>query len=430
MMTRDKARAVLALGMALILIASTVPAAAIAQEDGQESDGATTIDSCTTITEPGEYELADDLTNATANTTIFEFDGVQVDACVVVASDDVVLTGNGNAVEGVAEPTNGTNVSIANQTTDANLTNVTNATGDLNETADGNETLTLDVGVAVLPLNDTEANLTNVTVRDVDSANWFAGVFADNVTESTLQGIEASDNVEIGFELDNVTNSSIGDVRATDNGGIGGIVYRSDDNALSDLHAENNTYVGYVVGESHRNQLRNVTALNQNIAGMAVFSSDENAMIGVDVRNTSGDAPTFGPSAGLLLDNASDNFVTDVTASDNRNWTYYSWNGSTGNFVLNLTDDGTQLSFAATDVALRFDENATDEPGLPLVVLDTGENASVLVDVNWAATDAPTDVPNETTDAGDDLTDDGPTNATADENATAANETNAAAGEF
>lgn len=438
MMARDKTRAVLALAMALVLIASVVPAGAVAQEDGQENDGATTIDSCTTITEPGTYELADNLTNATANTTILGFPGVEINACVVVASDDVVLNGNGNAVAGAAPDTPG--ASLPNQTTDANLTNVTAA--GVNETAANdtetatagqNETVTLTVGIAVTPMDDGQANLTNVTVRDVTTTGWTGGMFATNVTGATMQGIDATDNVQLGFNLNNATNATVSDLRATDSDGLGVILWNVTDSTFTDVQAADNQFAGVLMDESHRNELTNVTATNQSIAGIAALNASNNTFFDVEVRNTAGEF--FQYTAGLLFDNASDNFVVDATASDNRNWTYYSTNDSRDNFVLNLTADDQRLSFVATDVALRFDENATDEPGMPFVALDTGENASILVDVNWSATGAPTDVAeNETLDAGDNLTDaeavnatdnatEEPTDATANETAEPANAT-------
>ncbi|NHN46284.1 right-handed parallel beta-helix repeat-containing protein [Halostella sp. JP-L12] len=427
-MTYDKLRSGVALVMTLVLVVSVVPAGAIAQDDGQEGDGATTIDSCTTITEPGTYELAGDLTNATANATILEFDGTRVTACVVVAADDVVLNGGGNAVEGSTGDPVDTGVSIGSATADAN---VTNASGDANQTAatGQNETFSPDVGVAVLPLHDARANLTNVTVRNVSSTGWFGGVFASNVTGSTIAGVDASGNAESGLILENVTDTSVSDVRADDNAVFGVIAFSADDNALSSVRAADNGFVGYFVAESHRTQFRNVTATNQSLAGMAFFNATENVVSGLEVRNTAGDDPMLGPSAGLLFENASDNFLTGVAASDNRNWTYHAANGSTDNVVLNLTADDRQLSFVATDVAVRFDRNATGGVGTPFVAVDTGENASILVDVNWSSTGAPTGAAeNETLEAGDNLTDAEAANATGDgavepANATAGNET-------
>lgn len=433
-MASSRIRATLALVMGLVLIASIVPIGAAAQQDGQESDdGGRVIDSCTTITEPGVYELGDNLTNATANTTIFEFDGVQVDACIVVASDDVVLDGNGNTVEGAvpdAADLNETDVSIANQTTDANLTNITSestaADGTGNDTAGANETglagqnQTLTVGVAVLPLDGGQAELANVTVRDISSSNWFAGMFVENVTASTVRNVDASGNLELGFELGNVTGTSVTNLRASDNGGLGVIVYQSHDNFMNSLRAENNTFAGYLLEKSHHNGLVNVTASDQNIAGIAFLNASENALVGAHVRNTTGQFFAF--SGGLVLDNASGNLIAEVTATDNQNWTYYSTNGSTGNFVKNLTVDGRSLSFTATDVALRFDQNATDAAGTPLVILDTSENASIVLLTTWRATGASVDVAptNETVaEAGEDATnastDEGSTNATASE---------------
>lgn len=428
-MTYNKLRAGLALTMALVLIVGTVPSAAIAQDDRQEGDGATTIDSCTTITEPGVYELDGDLTNATANATILEYDGTRVTACVVVAADDVVLNGGGNAVEGASEGPNGTEVSIANA---SGVANQTNATADANQTgATGqNETFSPDVGVAVLPLDDARANLTNVTVRNVSSTGWFGGVFASNVTDSTIASVDASGNAETGLILENVTDTSVSDVRANDNAVFGVIAFSADDNALSGVRAADNGFVGHFVAESHRNQFRNVTATNQSLAGMAFFNATENVVSGLEVRNTAGDDPMLGPSAGLLFENASDNFLTGVAASDNRNWTYHAANGSADNVVLNLTDGDRQLSFVATDVAFRFDRNVTEGDGTPFVAVDTGENASILVDVNWSSSGAPPGAAeNETLEAGDDLPDAEAANATGNQTAEPANAAGDGAGE-
>lgn len=380
-MTASTVRSALTVAVAVAL-ASSVASVGAAQTHAQPDGGVTTIDSCTTITEPGVYELSGDLTNATANTTIFEFDGADVTACVVVAADDVVFDGNGYTVDG-ANATAGldeTNVSVANQTTGGTLENVT-AVNESNASAGANQTL--DIGVAVLPQAATQTELTNVTVKDVRSSDWFAGVYVENVTKSTITDVGASENAEIGFELANATFSVVDGLRASDNGGLGVIVYGAEYNALKSVQAENNGYAGLVVGESHWNKFSELHASNQRIAGLALFNATNNVVSGVEVRETAGQGyPTTG---GLLLDNASNNFFVDVTSVDNENWTYYSTNGSTDNLVLKLTDDGRSISFLATDVAVRFDEGPMAEPGTPLVIVDTSPNASILVDTTWTA---------------------------------------------
>jgi hypothetical protein len=380
-MTYSTLRSALAVGMAIIL-ASSVASAGAVQTDAEPGDGATTIDSCTTITESGVYELSGDLANATANTTIFGIDGTEVTACVVVAADDVVFDGNGHAVDGggVTTGLDETNVSIANQTTNGTVDAV-GAVNESNASTGANETL--DVGVAVLPQGETQTELTNVTVRNVRSSDWFAGVYVENVTKSTITGVDASGNAEIGFEFANATFSVVDEVRAADNGGLGVLVYGAEYNALTSIHAENNGYAGFVVGESNRNKFADVHAANQSIAGIALFNASHNVVTGVDVRETAGEG--YPITGGLVLDNASNNFLADVTSADNENWTYYSSNGSVDNAVLDLTDDGRTVSFVATDVAIRFDERTMASSGTPLVIVDTSPNASIVVDSTWTA---------------------------------------------
>jgi len=388
-MTASTLRSALTVVVAVVL-ASSVASVGAAQTHAQPGAEPTTVDSCTTITEPGVYELSDNLTNATANTTLFEFDGVTVTGCVVIASDDVVFDGNGysvvgaNAIAGLNETT----VSVANQTTDGGLENVT-VLNESNASTETNETL--GVGVAALPRDGTQQHLTNVTVKNVRSTDWAAGVYVENVTKSTVASVDASGNAEVGFELSNASFTVVEEVRAADNGGHGVIVYATTHSYLTSVQAEDNGFTGFIVGESHWNKFADVSAVNQSIAGVAVFNSSANAFAHVDVRQTTGES--YPTTAGLLFDSASNNILTDVSAVDNRNWTYYATNGSADNVVLKLTSDGQTISFVATDVALRFDENAT-ATGTPLVIADTSSNASILVDTTWteALADAPDDV--------------------------------------
>jgi parallel beta-helix repeat protein len=68
---------------------------------GDGTGGATVIDSCTTITEPGTYVLGEDLTDVRAS----EDTGIRTaagnaSACILIRSDDVVLEGDGHVLAG------------------------------------------------------------------------------------------------------------------------------------------------------------------------------------------------------------------------------------------------------------------------------------------------------------------------------------------
>jgi len=351
----------LTLTMVLVLAVTAAGAAGATQTDDAESeDEATTIDSCTTITEPGVYKLDDDLTNRTANETVTENDSVS--ACILVRADDVVVDGNDDAIEGTEtiETESDESASVVNQTHDASLRGTDE---------------TLEVGVAVSP-PENETELRNVTVRNVETSNWAAGLFVENVTKSSIENVEATENTELGVEVRALTFSKVTDVRVTDNGGIGVLVSETSYSAVDSVQSADNRHVGVLVADSKKNKLTNVSAVNHSVAGVAAVDSSGNGVTDVEVRETGG--ADRSETAGLLFDSASNNVVTDVNATANENWAYYATNGSADNLVLNLTDEGRSVSFVGTDVAIRFDEAATDD-GSPLTIRETTDDGSILV---------------------------------------------------
>ncbi len=183
---------------------------------------AQTVDSCTTISESGTYELNGSVgvanasaANATAdaeNATGTEppgagADGVNesealandtavdaedVPSCVVVEADDVVFDGNGFVLDGG-------NVSALNLSADEAAANATNVSAD--EPAAVN-------GITVRPANGTDT-VSNVTIRDVTVRNWYVGVSLQNATDVTLANVTYENNTVPGFRVDNTTNLQI-----------------------------------------------------------------------------------------------------------------------------------------------------------------------------------------------------------------------------
>lgn len=115
----------------------------------QQATAATKLDKCTTITEPGQYELTSDLDGS---------DGV----CLHVQTGDVTLDGNGHTVAG---------------------TRTDDSVG------------LLVYGAARDASVDAENAVDNVTVRDVTAANWARGVQVGMIrgvgTEAALQDVTA-----------------------------------------------------------------------------------------------------------------------------------------------------------------------------------------------------------------------------------------------
>ncbi|EMA39248.1 periplasmic copper-binding protein [Halococcus hamelinensis 100A6] len=130
----------------------------------QSTNDTTTIDSCRTIANDGEYALTADIEDS--NRTV----------CVQILSDDVVFDGNGHTIDGV-------NASES-------------------------------VGVKV---NNSLTGLSNVTVRNVTTTGWTAGVYYQGVANGSLEAVNASANARNGVLLRDAPETELRNVTAVDN---------------------------------------------------------------------------------------------------------------------------------------------------------------------------------------------------------------------
>ncbi|WP_435158315.1 hypothetical protein [Haladaptatus sp. DFWS20] len=137
----------LASGLALLIVASLVTSVSLVAT--QPARAQTPINSCTTITQPGEYELTQDITDSPDTT------------CIDIQADDVVLDGNGHTIDGV----------------DAVNT----------------------VGVQ-------SQSQTNVTVENLTVTDWLTGISVDSSDNHTLTNITANNN-NLGIFFTNRTNN-------------------------------------------------------------------------------------------------------------------------------------------------------------------------------------------------------------------------------
>jgi hypothetical protein len=129
----------------------------------------TEIDACTTITEPGEYVLVDDL----------HLNAGEREACIVIESDDVTLRGDGHTLTG-------------------------------GETVDGG------FGVAVNPDARGWPPVENVTVEDLTVTGFRQGIHYRFVDGGSVRGVRAVDN-SVGIALvDDVLGVSVEHSRITD----------------------------------------------------------------------------------------------------------------------------------------------------------------------------------------------------------------------
>ena len=208
-------------------------ASAQSTSDTNGTNGATTIDSCRTIANDGEYALTSDIEDS--NRTV----------CVQILSDDVVFDGNGHTIDG----------------------------------ANASES----VGVKV---NNSLTGLSNVTVRNVTTTGWTAGVYYQGVTNGSLETVNASANARNGVLLRDAPNTALRNVTAVDNDRWS--LYTTNSSGVAAERFETNTSTLSFVAtnaaltgvESVPGGLPNRTAIDQHV-GMA--GTGQNATIRVIV---------------------------------------------------------------------------------------------------------------------------------------------------
>ncbi|MFB6156011.1 MAG: nitrous oxide reductase family maturation protein NosD [Haloferacaceae archaeon] len=155
------------------------------------------IDSCTTITEPGVYELGSDISDTSSSP----------DACIVVQSDDVVVDGNGHSMT-LTEDGDGYETPYAVQATGVDNLTVSDLT-------------TVDWGAAhaLAGRSVDVANASDVTVTGLTVDSGWAGVVAKNstgvtVSDANLTGTGVSQNAAgsaSGIRFENVRNAEVSD---------------------------------------------------------------------------------------------------------------------------------------------------------------------------------------------------------------------------
>ncbi|MBX0293392.1 right-handed parallel beta-helix repeat-containing protein [Haloarcula nitratireducens] len=258
---------------------------------GDTAESAEPIDACTTITEPGRYELTTDLQDS------------GVETCIHVRSDDVVIDGDGHVVDGVGR--NGT------------------------------------VGVRVFNGTDGERvgpELANVTVTDVRVRDWERGVVAgeifrggptlrvsdldarDNagglllydVEDSTVENVTLAENGD-GLRTWETTNLTVRSLNASANADVGVRVGQASSNVtLSDLRAASNGGRGVVVGTTgvSRVTIRDADVRNNGGVGLDFrFDVFDHTVSETVVAGNGGD--------GVRLVDASDVRIQDTVVRDN-----------------------------------------------------------------------------------------------------------------
>ncbi|MFB6142441.1 MAG: right-handed parallel beta-helix repeat-containing protein [Halorientalis sp.] len=316
------------------------------------SKGVTPLDSCTVITEPGRYELTDD---------------VRTDAggvCIHVRADDVVLDGNGHTVAGGG---------------------VEDSVGLLVYNGSRRE------GV------DREDTISNVTVRDLTVTNWHDGVHVGDVagigTRASLVDVTVRDNRNLGVYLVEVEGATVEGVTATGNR-HGVVLWEAYDVRATDVAVRENGRWGLTLGQNvGRSTFTRVESRSN--AGFGISLSDDvvnntiarsvvadNGQAGIRFADSTGNAveatrveDNAGP--GILLNPGGGEAVTNVTVRGNGGPALDVSEGelASADLVLGpagtarVLTDGQDVGYGATP--FRVDtaptETLDDPPGRPLV---------------------------------------------------------------
>lgn len=347
---------------------------AIATEPARQQP--TAIDSCTTITESGEYRLTEDIQNS--NETV----------CIEIRASNVTLDGNGHVVDGRW------NVSEFVLPSNANVTNETAADDGTQTPTPGNETLTAN---ETAPLNATtpmgvyvNGNGTtvreDVTVRNLQVTDWVFGVSYDNSSDGRISNVNASTSY-VGVIAQNTTATEVTEITAVDDL-VGVHFFNVTDSELSSTTIRNGIS-GIAIHNSTENRMTNVTVSESAFLGVGLINSNAHRLANSSITDVRGTI-SFGPmnSTAIGIDNSSEFSVEDTVAANNENWTFISENESARTDVENLTVDGLSVSFTGQDVGL---DTTTDDPlgraenstTTGVQVVKTSETSNVSIEVNW-----------------------------------------------
>jgi parallel beta-helix repeat protein len=183
-------------------------------------------------------------------------------------------------------------------------------------------------------------NSTNITVKDVTSANNEQGVLFAYTSSSQIENANVLNNMA-GIDLQNSTNNNITDNNASNNVDTGIELLYATLNNLSNNTASNNNYGIYLTDSDNNVIAGNIADLNEYSNIWLTSSSNDNIIVG-NTANSS--------YRGILLDSSDNNRILGNTANSN---TYYgihlrSSNNNTiynnyFNNTNNARDDGTNI---------------------------------------------------------------------------------------
>lgn len=235
----------------------------------------TEIASCTTITEPGTYVLAEDLRSDDRP------------SCIRIEADDVVFDGGGHVLDG--------------GTPEVEIGGFVDRTFQDEEPSPTDERWRRAGVVA--------AEVSNVTVRNLEATGWLVGISLVDVRDGEVGDVTAREN-GFGVVLAGGENGSVEEATTPSNAGAGIFLLDSRDGSVGESEASDNDLVGVYLFRTVNATVERTTANHNDVAGVLFERATRGAVRG-GVAEANG-------IAGIYLLESDDATVADVAALDNR----------------------------------------------------------------------------------------------------------------
>ncbi|MBP1928874.1 parallel beta-helix repeat protein [Methanolinea mesophila] len=217
----------------------------------------------TVITQPGQYYIANPVTNSTAPVYI------------EVRTSGVVIDGKNKVIDGSDDPNS--------------------------------------VGVKIV---NTAMSIVNVVVKNMVLTDWGTGLWLTDVKDSLIDKVTVSSSTANGILLQNSRGITVQNSVVKDNGGCGMILFGgSASNILQKNTAQGNTLDGIRIRFSYNNLVENNKILNNKGVGL---NFNEQGNYNTVQKNTI----TGNSAEGILLYKSSDNQITQNTLKNNNNGIY------------------------------------------------------------------------------------------------------------
>ncbi|MEM5772015.1 MAG: NosD domain-containing protein, partial [Candidatus Aenigmatarchaeota archaeon] len=153
-------------------------------------------------------------------------------------------------------------------------------------------------------------NVENVTIKNVNVANWTYGIYLNSLSNITLINNTANSNGEVGIYLYSSSNNILTNNNINSNN-AGIYLCFSSNNTLINNTANSNSLFGIYLYSSSNNILTNNTANSNSLYGIYLYFSSNNNTL----TNNNANSNRY---YGIILFSSSNNILTNNTMNNNK----------------------------------------------------------------------------------------------------------------